>query len=304
MPEGDTVFKLAGYLRPQLGGRRLVAGKVRGMPETTLAGRCIDDVYARGKHLFIEFDQSWLLRSHLGMRGSWHAYAAGEPWQKPPRQASIVLDIGERLFVCFNALEVEFLRNTGVRRRAFDAALGPDLLGDRLDIETILRRARELGDPDMPVADVLLSQRIASGIGNVYKSEVLFLEACHPATPLARMADAQLAALYRQASRLLRRNRHGGPRVTRWVNDAAGRPHPLREARFKAAFDLLVSSLSVRPGANDTGFTRSLAGKPALKGAAADSARGRVPPPGAVLFCVLEAIPFQRADLVQRISVL
>jgi endonuclease-8 len=223
MPEGDTVFKLAGYLRPQLGGRRLVAGKVRGMPETTLAGRCIDDVYARGKHLFIEFDQSWLLRSHLGMRGSWHAYAAGEPWQKPPRQASIVLDIGERLFVCFNALEVEFLRNTGVRRRAFDAALGPDLLGDRLDIETILRRARELGDPDMPVADVLLSQRIASGIGNVYKSEVLFLEACHPATPLARMADAQLAALYRQASRLLRRNRHGGPRVTRWVNDAAGR---------------------------------------------------------------------------------
>jgi endonuclease-8 len=223
MPEGDTVFKLAGYLRPHLGGRQLVAGKVRGSPDAVLAGVCIGDVYARGKHLFIELDQSRLLRSHLGMRGSWHGYAPGEPWQKPLRQASIVLDTGERIFVCFNALQVEILRNGGVRRRTFDVTLGPDLLVGSLDIETILRRARELADPGMPVADVLLSQRIASGIGNVYKSEVLFLETCHPATPLVRVADADLVGLYRQASRLLRRNRQGGPRVTRWANDDAGR---------------------------------------------------------------------------------
>jgi endonuclease-8 len=223
MPEGDTVFKLAGYLRPHLSGRQLVAGKVRGLPDAALAGVSIGDVYARGKHLFIELDQTRLLRSHLGMQGSWHGYAPGEPWQKPLRQASIVLDTGRRIFVCFNALQVEMLRNGGVRRRTFDIMLGPDLLTRPIDIETILRRARELADPGMPVADVLLSQRIASGIGNVYKSEVLFLETCHPATPLVRVADGELVGLYRQASRLLRRNRQGGPRVTRWANDDAGR---------------------------------------------------------------------------------
>ena len=223
MPEGDTVFKLAGYLRPHLRGRQLVAGKVRELPGAALAGVCIGDVYARGKHLFIELDQSRLLRSHLGMQGSWHGYAPGEPWQKPLRQASIVLDTGLRIFVCFNALQVEVLRNGGVRQRTFDVTLGPDLLAGPLDYETILRRARELADPGMPIADVLLSQRIASGIGNVYKSEVLFLETSHPATPLVRVADTELVGLYRQASRLLRRNRHGGPRVTRWANDDAGR---------------------------------------------------------------------------------
>ena len=223
MPEGDTVFKLAAYLRPVLGGRRLVAGSVRGMPDARLAGVTLGEVYARGKHLFIELDGRRLLRSHLGMWGSWHAYAPGAAWRKPRRQASIVLDIGDRVLVCFNALQVEILRNAGVRRRAFDAMLGPDLLASPLDIDGLLRRARELGGPDTPIADVLLRQQVASGIGNVYKSEVLFLERCDPATPLVRVGDALLTALYRQAARLLRRNLHGGPRVTRWASDDAGR---------------------------------------------------------------------------------
>lgn len=37
-------------------------------------------------------------------------------------------------------------------------------------------RARALLDPQTPLIDVLLDQRVAAGIGNVFKSEVLFLE--------------------------------------------------------------------------------------------------------------------------------
>ena len=110
MPEGDTVFKLAAYLAPQLQDRRLVAGLVRTTATLDLAGCRVGGVFAHGKHLFIELDDQRLLRSHLGMWGSWHAYAPREPWQKPRRQAAIVLDTGERLFVCFNPLQVEVLR--------------------------------------------------------------------------------------------------------------------------------------------------------------------------------------------------
>ncbi len=223
MPEGDTIFKLAEYLRPELSGRRLVAGQVRGIESADLAGRCIGEVFAKGKHLFIAFDDRRLLRSHLGMWGSWHGYAPGERWRKPRRQASIILDLGERVFVCFNPLQVEILREAGVRRRRLDVALGPDLLAAQGDFDAMLARAREIAAAQTPIVDVLLNQRIATGIGNVYKSEVLFLERLAPHASLGDLDDDRLLRLFRRARHLLGRNRHGGPRVTRRANDDAGR---------------------------------------------------------------------------------
>lgn len=223
MPEGDTIFKLAEYLRPELSGRRLVAGQVRGIASPDLAGRCVSGVFAKGKHLFIALDDRRLLRSHLGMWGSWHGYAPGERWQKPRRQASIILDLGERVFVCFNPLQVEILREAGVRRRRLDVALGPDLLAATTDFGAMLARARAIATPQTPIVDVLLNQHIATGIGNVYKSEVLFLERLAPQVSLGDLDDDRLLRLYQRARRLLGRNLHGGPRVTRQANDDAGR---------------------------------------------------------------------------------
>ncbi|MCB1803542.1 MAG: formamidopyrimidine DNA glycosylase, partial [Gammaproteobacteria bacterium] len=94
MPEGDTVYKVAAYLRTELQGRRLASGRADTPRPVDLAGLQVSDVYARGKHLFIALDDR-LLRSHLGMHGSWHRYARGEAWQRSERQAAIVLDTGE-----------------------------------------------------------------------------------------------------------------------------------------------------------------------------------------------------------------
>jgi len=222
MPEGDTVFKLAGYLRRELRGRELVTGSVRSSQPVDLAGRRVVGVSSHGKHLFIELDNGLQLRSHLGMWGSWHGYAPREQWQKPRRQAAIVLDIGERVFVCFNPLQIEVLRPTGVRRRRLDVALGPDLLAPEPDLDTILIRVRTLTVEDAPIVDVLLDQRIASGIGNVYKSEVLFLGGLDPRETIGSLGDGKILDLYRRASDLLGRNLSGGPRVTRRAGDAAG----------------------------------------------------------------------------------
>ena len=222
MPEGDTVFKLAAYLRPQLLGRTLGRGSLYGLRRDDLCGRQVSDVYARGKHLFVELDARQLLRSHLGMYGSWHTYAPGEAWQKPARRAALVLNTGERLFVCFDPLQIEMLRRGGVRERRLDAALGPDLLATEVDLAAVLARAHALGDAHAPVVDLLLDQRIAGGIGNVYKSEVLFLEQIDPHLAIGCLDDKQILALYRRAHELLRENVSGGPRVTRRAPDDAG----------------------------------------------------------------------------------
>lgn len=225
MPEGDTVFKIAGYLAERLTGRRIVSGMGR-MPETlSLSGRRIGSVVAQGKHLLIELDDGSLLRSHLGLWGAWHRYAPDEPWQKPRRQASILLETDEGVYVCFNASQVELLSQRGVRRRILDSVLGPDLLDADADVDQgrIIARARQLLAEETPVLDCLLDQRVACGVGNVYKSEVLFLETCHPETPLGGITDDRLTRLYRRAAGLLSRNTGGGPRITRWEDDGAGR---------------------------------------------------------------------------------
>ena len=52
------------------------------------------------------------------------------------------------------------------------------------------RKAREIGE-------VLLDQRVVAGVGNVYKSEVLFLEGINPFTPTGSLSRAQLRARLR-----------------------------------------------------------------------------------------------------------
>jgi endonuclease VIII len=223
LPEGDTIHQVAAALCPELCGHVVRHVHLKRLNGSNLLGRTISNVSSKGKHLFIDFDNGLVLRSHLGMYGAWHRYGLAERWLKPAWQASIVLQTDQRVLVCFNAKEVEILAAHGYRLLDEQRRLGPDLIRDRPDAAVLARRAGELLGPDVPLADVLLDQRVAAGIGNVYKSEVLFLEG---QSPLARLADTSakaLQALYRTAEELLRRNSQGGPRVTRPVDDGRGR---------------------------------------------------------------------------------
>lgn len=222
MPEGDTIHKVAALLRPRLRGATLQAGRLRDLPAAALGGRRIEDVYARGKHLFVAFDGGLLLRSHLGLHGSWHRYAPTEPWRRPRRQACIELELEADVFVCFNAKEVELVREGSVRERHWMSRLGPDLLDPSVDLDAVARRARQLLDTSALVVDLLLDQRVAGGIGNVYKSEILFLEGMSPHRRLAGLKDGEIAPLYARAATLLARNLGAGPRVTRFERDGAG----------------------------------------------------------------------------------
>ncbi len=224
MPEGDTIHKVCNFLAPRLVGRRIADLELRRLPGAERCrGRRIEAVHAHGKHLFFDLDNALSLRSHLGMHGSWHHYRIDEPWRRPRRQASLVLAVEGEVYVCFNAREVELLRTPSVRERVLAMRLGPDLVAPDVDPAACVPRAREFLDGGDPIVDALLDQRIAAGIGNVYKSEVLFIERRHPLTPLAALSDPAVARLYRLAARLLRANLHGGRRVTRAVADGAGR---------------------------------------------------------------------------------
>ena len=223
MPEGDTVHKVAAAMAPRLAGAALARidfAPRHGPPPPPAR---VLAVRAHGKHLLVDLEGGRSLRVHLGMYGSWHRYRPGEAWKKPARRASLVLDAGAELFVCFSAKEVEVLPTPSLRAGDLFRRLGPDLIDGACDLAELTARARAFSGADAPLVDVLLDQRVACGIGNVYKSEVLFIERLPPLRRLGDTDDATLAGCYRLAAALLRRNLGGGRRVTRFERDGRGR---------------------------------------------------------------------------------
>jgi endonuclease-8 len=108
---------------------------------------------------------------------------------------------------------VELLDAAALRRHPVLRELGPDLCDDTLDMEEVLRRLAGL-DPATPVGVALLDQRAASGIGNVYRSEVLWAERIAPRARLASLDDDARRRVYETAHRLLRANIGDRPRRT------------------------------------------------------------------------------------------
>ena len=204
MPEGDTLFNIALRLRPALLGRELTGvsiPRVRGM-ERLKVGDVVSSVCSRGKYLEIGVERGLVLRTHLKMTGSWHLYAPGERWRKGRHLARVVLETPEAIAVCFQAPVVEIGR---VGDGRLDH-LGPDLCDAEVDIDGVVRRVQTLADPRSEIAEVLLDQRLAAGIGNVYKCETLFACGIDPFTPLAEIPPEDVRRLYETAARQLQAN--------------------------------------------------------------------------------------------------
>ncbi|ESQ13794.1 MAG TPA: endonuclease VIII [Chromatiaceae bacterium] len=245
MPEGDTIYKIAVYLDQELRGQSLRRIQLNPRFGNSCGARRVIGVDSHGKHLFVTLDNNVQLRSHLGLYGSWHRYRRGEPWRKPAKQMSIVIETEHMDYVCFNAREVQWLRIDSFERRDQGHRLGADLIRDGMNANAILGRIDALLSPDISLADLLLDQRIAAGIGNVYKSELLFLETQPPTRRLRDLHPDRIVALYRRAAVLLSQNRGGGPRSTRdnwdgrgrlWVYGRRGRPCLRCGTRIRRAY--------------------------------------------------------------------
>ena len=232
MPEGDTIFRTAARLRPVLVGGQIQAARARqpAFPAASLIGRTLTAVDARGKHLLMHLEDGRAIHSHLGMHGSWHLYRPGEAWHKDPRWAALVLEIPQVVCVCFSPKLLQLLSADQLRRHAHLARLGPDLLADQVDEAEVLRRFRS--HDRAPIGEAVMNQTIVAGIGNVYKSEILFLTRTNPWTKVGCLSDEQILSIAQTARQWLAKNLSGAPRRTRasldgqrlWVYGRSGKP--------------------------------------------------------------------------------
>jgi endonuclease-8 len=208
MPEGDTIFRAARALDKALAGRTVTRFEsvfpqlTRVDVDTPLRGRTVERVTSRGKHLLVWFSGGLVLRTHMRMNGSWHLYRPGERWHRPGFDMRIVIGTDAFEAVAFTVPIAAFNTPADLEREL--AEVGPDPLDERFDAQAAVHRLRERGD--IEIGDALLDQRAISGIGNIYKSEILFAGGVNPFARVLELSDTMLDKLVGLAVKFMRAN--------------------------------------------------------------------------------------------------
>lgn len=182
MPEGHTLFALARDLDAAYRGTTPIATSPQGKFEAgaaLISGRTFVHATSWGKHLFVEFEGDAWLHVHLGLIGTFtideRAYTGELPvvGQVRLRLATPehVADLrGPNLCAVITPEQVE----------AVTSRLGPDPLRPEPNPELAWRK---LSRSAKPIAELLMDQSVLAGVGNVYRSEILFRQRVDPFRP-------------------------------------------------------------------------------------------------------------------------
>jgi endonuclease-8 len=212
VPEGDSIHRAAERLAPLIGRslRRFDARKLAG-PRPRV-DETIDAVSANGKHLLVAFSGGLTLDTHLGMTGRWELRPAGESASVPSHLVRVVLGTDEWDAICSRAPTIRTFPTTTDRSPL--GHLGPDLASQDPDLDECTLRWDAIAAPGAIVAEVLLDQRVANGVGNVFMSEACWRVAIAPTAPARSLDEASRRTLLEAAHTLLRANLGPGRRRT------------------------------------------------------------------------------------------
>lgn len=233
MPEGHTVHRTANQFNRAFKGRRLRVDSPQGRfaaGAELLDGQELVSARAIGKQLFLRFSGGNELRIHLGIYGkwAWHdlvADAAGNielPDVKGEVRARFWFDQSEADAAPAGPVTLAELRGPTVCEvlasheiELAEQRLGPDPLNpDPRGVE-YARFAQRVGKSNKSIALLLMDQSVISGIGNVYRAEILFRAGIDPHTPGKALTGEQLQALWQDSVELLKVGVRAGVMITR-----------------------------------------------------------------------------------------
>jgi formamidopyrimidine-DNA glycosylase len=212
VPELPEVETVRSRLEPALVGRRFESVSILDSRLTRphdpaevaarLEGERVAAVDRRGKYVVVRFESECVLLIHLRMTGNLLWLAEGVAADDPHRRAVVSLD---------NQSDVVY---RDVRRfgtwLVLDAAEADEYLAERLGDEplgpTFHSRsvATSLASRRAPLKAVLLDQRVAPGLGNIYVDEALWRARLHPLTPAQDVPPPRIPHLVRAVKAALR----------------------------------------------------------------------------------------------------
>lgn len=217
MPEGHSIHRVANTFESDYLNSKVKIFSPQGRFESDaklVSGRKLIQSTAIGKQLFLSFDNELTLRIHLGIYGKWNFYKV--PISKAPEVwGAVRARFGVTNFsadlrgptVC------EVIDQAGVDLVL--KRLGPDPLNPDPTGSEALKFVAKVKSSKAPIGALLMNQAVISGIGNVYRAELLFRAGMNPKTPGERLSEDQLVSIWDDAVKLMRIGVKKGVMLTR-----------------------------------------------------------------------------------------
>jgi endonuclease-8 len=196
VPEGHTLHRLARLHQRRFAGAPVMVSSPQGRfaaGAATVDGQVLARASAWGKHLFHHYAGGPIVHVHLGLYGTFTDFflppdgAAPEP-SGQLRMRMVGAEYGTDLrgpTACevFDDMQVADVI----------ARLGPDPL--RRDADPALAWKR-IAKSRRPIAGLLMDQSVIAGVGNVYRSELLFRHRIDPYRPGTAIDEADFDAVW------------------------------------------------------------------------------------------------------------
>ena len=192
MPEGHVVHRQARQLTTAFKGEKVRVASPQGRftaAAKVVSGKTFTKAEARGKHLFIGFDNLRWIHIHLGLYGKWQFGKGAQPDDTGLIRLRITAATN---FAQLRGPAVcELL--TASEMAAVLARIGPDPIHKQADPERAFERVHRSA---APIGALLMNQRIFAGVGNIYRAEVLFRHELSPFTPGRLLTREQFDAIW------------------------------------------------------------------------------------------------------------
>jgi endonuclease-8 len=204
VPEGHTLHRLARLHKRRFAGAPVAVSSPQGPFAASAAavdGRVLRRVSAWGKHLFHHYADGETVHVHLGLYGTFTEWTVDS-------HVGLPVPVGQVRMRMVGAAYGTDLRGPTVCELLDDAQvadvvsrLGPDPL--RRDADPAWAWAR-ITKSRRPVGALLMDQTVIAGVGNVYRSELLFRHGIDPYRAGRAIREAEFDAAWTDLVGLMR----------------------------------------------------------------------------------------------------
>lgn len=213
MPEGHSIHREARLQFRAFGGETLRVWSPQGRFSTgarVLDGQELVSVSAWGKHLFYEWGSDTCLHVHLGLFGRFRRFGLDAP---EPSEGTRLAMTGTKDTQYLSGPTICELVDP-VRRDSIIGSLGPDPLRPATHHGAVERVMEFLARRTVPISVALLDQSVVAGLGNVYRSELLFLTGVNPLVSSRDVPRERVADIWREAVIQMRAGERTGRIIT------------------------------------------------------------------------------------------
>lgn len=219
MPEGPEVLHVTTQLNQVVKDKILtsvvpLSGRYTKTPIaglSTLKSEKVNEVKCHGKFIWWSLETQWIF-STLGMTGSYKT--------EPNNYARVKFNFSDEtsVYYCdmrnFGTLKVISAKSELDKKLK---ELGPDMLSNPPELLTWLQICEK--HKNKTLVSFLMEQKAISGVGNIYKSESLFLARLNPSKKVKECSVEELSRLYESVKQVLRNSYEMGGATIRNYSD-------------------------------------------------------------------------------------